>query len=196
MKALHAETAAAAGVPALHNLEQYLPYLYRFALGQLRDPDLAQDAVQETLLAALKGGGSYQGRSAVRSWLTAILKHKVVDIQRARSREVPLEPDERADDAEDDAFQADGHWLHAPTDWGDPDKALEQRQFWATFESCLAGLPERAARAFTLREIHGESIEAICAALEITPSNCWVMLHRARARLRGCLDRRWFQRDR
>ncbi|HSO07743.1 MAG TPA: sigma-70 family RNA polymerase sigma factor, partial [Pelomicrobium sp.] len=161
---------AGADTPALENLEQYLPYLYRFALGQLRDPDLAQDAVQETLLAALKGGARFEGRSAVRSWLTAILKHKVVDIQRARARETPLESDVAADEADDDAFRADGHWQHPPADWGDPDRALEQQRFWETFQRCLDGLPERAARAFILREIEGEPIDEICRVLEISQS--------------------------
>ncbi len=195
MSGAAAAAAARGEAPAPESLEQYLPYLYRFALGRLRDPDLAQDAVQETLVAALKGGSRFEGRSAVRSWLTAILKHKVVDIQRARARETPLEADVAADEVEDEAFRVDGHWQHPPAEWGNPDRALEQQRFWEVFQRCMEGLPERAARAFVLREIDGESIEEICRVLGISQSNCWVLLHRARARLRDCLERRWFRAD-
>lgn len=194
MSALRARApvGGAAPAPALENLEQHLSYLFRFAMLRLRDPDLAQDAVQETLLAALKGGERFEGRAAVRSWLTAILKHKVADIQRARARETPLDVEDLADDADDDAFLPDGHWRQAPANWGDPDRALEQQRFREAFEACAAALPERMAQAFLRREIHGETVEEICTALGITPANCWVLLHRARNRLRDCLDRRWF----
>lgn len=194
MKALHAEGVGAGEPVALERLEPHLPYLYRFAFLQLRDPDLAQDAVQETLLAALKGRERFEGRSGLRTWLTAILKHKVADLLRARAREVPLDPADLTEDAgDDDAFLLDGHFRQAPADWGDPDRALEQQRFWEAFERCSAGLPERTAQIFALREIHGASVAEICEIHGITESNCWVLLHRARRSLRGCLERSWFR---
>jgi RNA polymerase sigma-70 factor (ECF subfamily) len=198
VKAAQVDEAAPAGggAPALENLEQHLPYLFRYAMAHVRDPDLAQDAVQETLLAALKGGSRFEGRSAVRSWLTAILKHKLADLLRARAREAPLDDsDLAADAADDDAFLPDGHWRNAPAEWGDPDRALEQRRFWEAFERCSQALPERTAQVFALREIHGASVQEICEIHGITESNCWVLLHRARRSLRACLEKTWFRGD-
>ncbi len=170
--------------------------LYRFALLQVRNEDVARDLVQETLLAAWKGRAGYQGRSSERTWFTAILKNKIADHFRASAREVPL--DDR-DDAEaedtDGEWADDGHFAVPPAAWRDPEGSLAQSQFWAVVEQCLAGLPEGQRSAFVLREVHGESTDEICKQLDVSASNVWVLLHRARHRLRACLEQRWFGRD-
>jgi len=173
-------------------LEQQRPYLLRFAALQLRDPTTAEDVVQETLLAALAGEANFAGRSNLRTWLTGILKHKIIDSIRRAARE-PTVGSELEDDANfDDLFRANGHWRDRPSAWDEPHGALEQKQFLGVLEQCLARLPEKTARVFMLREHLGMDTEEICKELGITPTHCWVLLYRARMALRLCLDERWF----
>lgn len=179
-------------------VEQFRGYLMRYALLQLRDPTSAEDVVQETLLAAVEGGDRFSGKSTVKTWLTGILKHKIIDQVRRQSREQPLlqgEDDERSEaDVIDGLFKADGHWQNFPADWGDPGNALENKRFWETFEMCARLMPVKTARVFMMREVMELSTEEICKELDITATNCWVMLHRARLSLRECLETKWFGR--
>jgi RNA polymerase sigma-70 factor, ECF subfamily len=174
-------------------VEAQRPYLLRFATLQLRDRHAAEDAVQETLLAALAGEAAFGGRSNLRTWLTGILKHKIVDAIRRTgtqtAREVPL-PEEGLDAL----FDQSGHWISPPQAWPDPDASLESRQFYATLEECLARLPAKTARAFMLREHLGLETPEICKELAVTSTHCWVLLHRARLALRECLQLNWFGR--
>ena len=186
------------GVFEAGEIEAHRPYLLRFALLQLRDPTAAEDAVQETLLAALQAGGRFGGRSTVKTWLTGILKHKIIDQLRRQAREQPLErPDEESVDSDrevaDGLFGEDGHWQAFPADWEAPERSLESAQFWAVFEMCVQDMPARAARVFVMREILELTTEEICKELGITATNCWVMLHRARLALRGCHETKWFK---
>lgn len=173
------------------------PDLVRFATLQLRDPAAAEDAVQETLLAALRGAAQFDGRSSPKTWLFAILKRKIIDLLRTRRREVPASQLANADDGEDDhdpLFDARGFWAteHHPHRWTHPEESLERQQFWTIFEMCLNHLPERTAQVFSMRELLGLETEEICQELRISTSNCWVILHRARMGLRLCLEQRWF----
>jgi RNA polymerase sigma-70 factor (ECF subfamily) len=167
-------------------------YLYRFALARLRDPHQSEDAVQETLLAALQGGG-FSGKSTPRTWLTGILKHKIVDQFRRQRREAPLaEPDQWGDeDPGMDEFFARGHWAEPPLSMGDPGKLLQQDQFLSILQQCMDRLPPAQARIFVLREVEESDNDDICKELEITPTNAWVMLYRARMGLRKCLEMHW-----
>jgi RNA polymerase sigma-70 factor (ECF subfamily) len=176
--------------PAPLELEQHRSYLLRFALLQLRDHGAAEDAVQETLLAALQGSAAFGGRSAVRTWLVGILKHKIVDHLRRSSRE-PLGAEASTDDV-DALFGEDGHYAEAPGEWESPERALEQRGFFEALERCMQGLPANTARAFMLREVMGMATEEICKELAVTPTHCWVLLYRARMALRACLEKGWF----
>ncbi len=173
-------------------VERERAYLVRYASLQLRDAHAAEDAVQETLVAALAGEAGFQGRSNLRTWLTGILKHKIMDSLRRSLREATLLPDE-ADTAElERLFDARGHWIDAPGAWADPDAALEQSRFFAALEACLARLPQKIAQAFMMREHLGLETGEICKELAITPTHCWVLLYRARMALRECLDKEWF----
>lgn len=175
-------------------LEQQRPYLLRFAALQLRDASAAEDAVQETLLAALAGEARFAGRSNLRTWLTGILKHKIVDSIRRAAREPVAAPDELDDGSEfDGLFRPNGHWQERPQAWSEPHDALEQKQFLGVLEQCLARLPEKTARVFMMREHLGLDTAEICKELGITPTHCWVLLYRARMALRLCLDERWFR---
>ena len=179
-------------------IESHRGYLVRYATAQLRDPQLAEEAVQEALLAALEGIASFDGRSTLRTWLTSILRFKVIDLQRRAGKErshvdIDEEPVSSDDEAWlDDFFDETGHWRVAPQAWSNPESALEQRRFWEAFERCLSGLSGTAGRVFFRREVLGDETEAICKEEGITPANCWVILHRARISLRGCLEQRWF----
>lgn len=177
------------------DIEKERGYLLRYALLQLRNPVQAEDVVQETLLAALEGRERFAGKSALRTWLTGILKHKVIDHLRRSSRERQLtdaDDDQSEADAVDALFAEDGHWRDTPTDWGNPAGAFENSRFWAAFELCLQRLPVRTARVFTMREVMDMATDDICQELGITTTNCWVMLHRARLTLRECLQLTWF----
>jgi len=180
--------------PSALDLERHRPHLMKFARLQLRDESAAEDAVQETLLAALQGRERFAGQSSVRTWLIGILKHKIIDHIRRRSREQLLEPlaDELDPDGPRAYFQEDGHFLEPPQQWQDPDQALQQHRFFEALERCLEALPKNSARVFTMREVMGMETGEICKEVGITPTNCWVLLHRARVSLRACLEKNWF----
>jgi RNA polymerase sigma-70 factor (ECF subfamily) len=192
------ENTRSRGTPQAREIESERTYLLRYARLQLRNPAQAEDAVQETLLAAIEGAARFSGKSSLRTWLTGILKHKVIDQLRRGAREQPLvTADDRAEaEAIDALFAGDGHWRDMPSDWGSPDAALENSRFRAAFELCLQRLPERTARAFTMREVMEMTTPEICQELQITSTHCWVLLHRARLTLRECLEITWFDGSR
>jgi RNA polymerase sigma-70 factor (TIGR02943 family) len=176
-------------------LEQYGDYLYRFALARIRDKTVAEDLVQETFLAALDGRKNFKGRSVVKTWLSAILKHKIVDYLRNKSRQQVINDTDKVPETVDGFFHRNGSWKIRPEKWNlDPSKIYEQREFMDTFYKCLSGLPNRLSKAFVLREIEGYSTKEICNALQVSSTNSWVMLYRARMFLRRCLELFWFNK--
>jgi len=177
-------------------VSQHGDYLFRFAMVKLRDEHLAEDAVQETLLAALQGQRNFSGDSAEKTWLVGILKHKIVDLIRKKVREPTLvNVDEPMAFGEDEVtatlFDDTGHWVTPCQDWGNPDKVLEQKRFWQILTECLKRLPPQLAMLYSLREISGMDTEDICKDLNISPTNSWVMLHRARLGLKQCFEVHW-----
>ena len=174
------------------SLEALRPQLLKFALAQLRNTAWAEDAVSETLLAALEKPQTFAGRSQLKTWLVGILKHKLVDQIRRNCKEMSTTGDE-GEDIEDELFTADGRWQHMPQDWGDPEHSLRQVEFIKVLEACVERLPGQQGRLFMMREWLELETEEICKTLQITPTNLWVMLHRARLRLRECLQQQWFK---
>ncbi len=176
-------------------VDRYGDYLYRFALARVKDPSLAEDLVQETFLAALKGRKKFQRRSTMQTWLTAILKHKIIDHLRRKNRVQSVEDIDAIGQTVDGFFEKSGAWRIRPGKWDlNPGKVLEQRQFMDVFYRCLSQLPARLAEAFMLREMEGLSTEELCKSLNITATNSWVMLYRARSYLRRCLEINWFEK--
>jgi len=181
--------------PFAAEIDTHRRYLLRIARLQLRDADLAEDVVQETLVAALSARQGFSGRSTVRTWLTGILKHKIVDAIRQKSRRplVNASFDEEADlETFDPMFTDSGAWEAPPADWGDPENALSRQQFMEVLGECLDRLPPATARVFMMREILELDSAEICKELTITANNLWVILYRARMSLRQCLEQNWF----
>jgi RNA polymerase sigma-70 factor (ECF subfamily) len=185
------------------NLNAELVILHRdmlkFARLQLRDDATAEDAVQEALTAALVNQKSFGNRAQLKTWVFGILKNKIVDIirERIRSPSASHTVEEIPEHAYDDLFNEDGFWQEdaRPSSWGDPETNFSSQQFWQVFEICLARLPEATARVFMMREMLGFETDEICKELEISSTNCWVVLHRARMGLRLCLIERWFKSE-
>jgi len=174
-------------------LNEHGDYLYRFALARLRDPHQAEDAVQETMLAAIKSP-SFEGQSSARTWLTGILKHKIIDLQRKQLREQPVSDVvdlDASDTSMDDFFDSSGHWIEKPQHLNMPDNALQQSQFLNVLDNCMEKLPKKLAAIFMLRDVQDTENEIICKELEISTTNAWVMLYRARMQLRKCLEINW-----
>ena len=181
-------------------LTEQRPVLFRYALLQLRDPEVADDVVQDTLLAAWQAAASFEAKANLRTWLIGILKHKISDHWRRTNREsnfTSLTPNDEDDDEslDEDFFISDGHWASPPKTWNDPEAALKQQEFWEVYQTCQDNLPSKMAKVFILRELVGLEANEICKEVEISETNYWVTLHRARIRLRECLEIRWFNRS-
>ena len=171
--------------------------MLRFARLQLRNPETAEDLVQEAIEAALKHSTTFSGQSSLKTWVFAILRNRIIDHLRRSSRTVSLASvvgdGEDWEDRLDSLFNEQGGWRDGarPQAWPDPEAAMQSRQFWAVFEAWLDHLPERTGRVFMMREFLGFESDEICTALGLTTGNCHVILHRARLRLRGCMEAGW-----
>lgn len=176
-------------------VDEHADALYHYALLRLRDPNAAEEVVQETLLAALEARHRFAGRASPRTWLAGILKHKIVDQLRRSSRERPAngaDASEALDDIERRHFTAKGRWRCGPADWlVDPEAVCRRQELQRHLAACLERLPPRLARVFALRELEQLSTDEICGLLDISRTNLWVMLHRARLALRACLEEMW-----
>ena len=168
------------------------PQLMRFAHAQLRNDAWAEDAVSETLLAALAKPQAFAGQSQLKTWLVGILKHKLIDQIRRHSREVSTTTAEDNEDIDALLFNEGGGWREAPAEWGDPEAACGRREFFEVLEVCVDKLPGVQGRVFMMREWLELDSAEICKELSITTTNLWVLLHRARLRLQTCLQERWF----
>ena len=183
-------------------VDRHGDFLYDYAMMRLRDPAAAQDAVQETFLAALRGQNAFRGLSEERGWLMGILKHKSHDHFRKTTRQPCFSDLDSHDAGAADGFQVDGlrkgAWADqsAPADWpAEPGHSLDQEAFWQVFHLCASKLPRQTARAFLLREMDDLGSEQICALLGISQNHLWVLLHRARLALRRCLEINWFTKQ-
>ena len=173
-------------------VDLYGNYMYRYALARLADPEAAQEMVQEALVAAIYAFDRFEGKSSVKTWLIAILKRKIVDhFRRTKNRQF-VGSIETQDYGTDQMFDDTGHWVVKPAPWTvNPAVAYEQQEFINILYQCISKLPERLAEIFMLREFEEMSTEQICRQLDISESNSWVMLYRARLQLRSCLEQNW-----
>lgn len=169
--------------------------LFRYALLRTRDRSSAEDLVQETFLAALKSRSEFKGQSELRTWLIGILRHKIVDHLRKRPGSPLPGPSDDSDPLIDGGFGPNGRWVRPPAAFEiDPALLAENQEFWDVLRNCIEGMPGRAGEAFSMRMISDMPAEEVCKVLSVTSTNLWVLLHRARARLRTCLEMNWFGR--
>jgi len=175
-------------------VDVYADVLYRYALARVGRADLAEDLVQETLLAALEARQTFRGDSQQRTWLIGILRHKILDHFRSAATRLETQPhDDSGGQVLDSWFDQNGRWRKPPTQWkADDQQLLEDQEFWNVFNECMKNLPNRPREVFALRVMDDQETDAICKELKITPTNLWVILHRARALLRACLEKHWF----
>ena len=171
--------------------------MLRFAELQLRDPHAAEDVVQESIEAALRRASTFSGQATLKTWVFAILKNKIIDHVRQRNRSIAVsslvEEGEQWEEKLHELFTAKGFWKAEtrPVAWPEPEESMASRQFWTVFEICLTRLPEQTARVFMMREFLGFESGEICEQVGLTTTNCHVILHRARMRLRQCLEAGW-----
>ncbi len=195
--ALPEPSALAEQLPLPDQLTSLRPRMLAYATQQLSDASLAEDVVQDSLLAALDRAGAFRGDSALKTWVFAILKNKINDALRGRyrssQREVPLQEDPDGDHLIDLLFQADGHFVDGagPADLGTPEQYLHNQQFWRAFQRCLDALPGQQAQLFLMREHLGLSGKEICEQTKLSTSNLNVSLYRARLKLQKCLQMSW-----
>ena len=178
-------------------VDKYGDYLYSFALYRIQDETTAQDLVQDTLTGALKSKKNFKGQSSEKTWLTSILKFKIIDLIRKKYREPVIDDINLESTVLDDHFDASGKWKTGPAKWkSDPEQLLEQKSFLDIVKRCLKELPKKQATALSLREIDGETTQSICKVLNISTTNCWVILHRARSLMRYCIEANWLKKKR
>jgi len=172
--------------------------MWRFALARVRDPGIAEEVVQEALADAVAAADSFRGEASEQTWLLSILRRRIADHYRAVGRTVGRAADRNPRAAAGSGGQGTlpamyderGKWRYDPGR-PPPESVLDSPEFLADFEACLNKLPHPLAEAFVLREVRGQPAAGVCAAAQITLSNLWVRLHRARVLLRKCLSRRW-----
>jgi len=175
---------------------KYADYLYSYAFSRINDQDLARDLVQETFLAALERKERFEARSTEKTWLTSILRNKIVDIYRSKSTGFTRELNAiETEVSETDFFDhSNGHWndQHAPEEFGiEYVDALENNEFRIILQACMSKLPALWLSVFSMKHLDEQTTEMICRELQITSSNFWVIIHRTKVNLRSCLQKNW-----
>lgn len=177
-------------------LQDFGDYLYSYARWRLQDDALAEDIVQETLLAALSARTRFNGNSSEKTWLTGILKNKIMDVYREQIRELITDDIEALSDAFGETegnqlFDSRGNWIRPPQDWGNPYITLNNEEFMGALEYCLERLTPVFSKVLRMKLISGQQTQEICNELKLTATNVNVILYRARLKLRRCLEMNW-----
>ena len=173
-------------------IDNYADYMYNYAVVRVNNSDLAKDLVQDTFFAGLKSAKNFQGKSTERTWLVSILKRKIIDhYRKINSKKGQAEVRMNFyDDGENE-----GNWLEerVPQSWDNQsEKSIENQELKTQLESCIDALPEKYGMVFRMKTIQEFETEEICKELDITASNLWVIIHRARTQLRKCMEDNWF----
>ncbi|MCW8981860.1 MULTISPECIES: sigma-70 family RNA polymerase sigma factor [Altibacter] len=171
-------------------VDRYSDYLYNYTIVRVNDHEMAQDLISETFLAGLKSKKNFKGEASERTWLISILKRKIIDhYRKSNSRKGKAEV--RMTYSDDDA---EGDWLEERVeDLSDKtaEDTMENEELGLAILNCLEGLNDRQATIFKMKTIDGFDTEAICNEFNITPSNLWVIIHRARTAMADCLQKNW-----
>ena len=186
------QTVTAPRTPPEQWVDAYGDYLYRYALLRLKDPSTAQDAVQETFLAGIRGLDQFDGRVDVKYWLRGILRNKIVDHIRKSVRDHPVDDTEGTAILDSFSFKAFGIADRPARPWQfHPARDVEKTEFWEVFEHCIGKLSDSMRQAFVLKMLEGMPTGEICKVMGIQPNNLWVLNHRARNQLKRCMERNW-----
>lgn len=173
----------------------YADYLYAFAISRINDEEQSRDLVQETFLAALEKLDRFEGKSHERTWLTAILKNKIIDVYRKRASGLNKSQVTIAEQEQGDFFEEPtGHWneLHQPQSFGlDQYNPLFAKEFNQILRQCMDKLPALWFSVFKMKHMDDSSSETICTELGLSSANFWVIIHRAKLNLRACLQKNW-----
>ncbi len=172
----------------------YADYLFTYAITRLNDEELAKDLVQETFLAALEKVAQFKGNSSERTWLTAILKNKVVDVYRKNSSGLSKKSNVKEAQEQQDFFNPeDGHWneAHYPQEFGTEQDSVLNKEFNQILQNCMQKLPVLWLSVFTMKHMDDEPTELICTELKVSAANFWVIIHRTKLNLRACLQKNW-----
>lgn len=172
-------------------VDKYADYLYNYTIVRVNDHEIAQDLISETFLAGLNSKDNFKGEASERTWLISILKRKIIDhYRKINSNKGKAEV--RISYSEEDS---EGDWLEErvkdPFDRTAED-TFENKELGLAILSCMESLDERHARIFKMKTIDNFDTEAICNEFNITPSNLWVIIHRARRAMVECLEKNWF----
>lgn len=177
-------------------VDNYGDYLYAYALSRVSSPELAQDFVQDTFLSALKSIESFKGKSDIKTWLTSILKNKIIDHYRKEAKKAQTNLTDKSNQnsmfRQEEPFK--GHWKEEAKPGileFNPDKAFETDEFQKILEWCMSFLPKKWAIVFAMKMIEEYKTEEICKETGISSSNFWVMMHRARLKMRDCIKKNW-----
>lgn len=174
-------------------VELYTDEMYTWAFYKTNKKETAEDLVQDTFLAAYQAFDRFSGKSEVKTWLFSILKNKIAEYYRKMYKR----PDNASEDALQHFFEPTGEWKkeERPQEWVDNETALlDDPAFIATLNQCMDHLPKHWHAALKLKYLEDKKGELICQELEITPSNFWQVLHRAKLQLRKCLELHWFNK--
>jgi RNA polymerase sigma-70 factor (ECF subfamily) len=180
-------------------VELYADYLYNFAYFRVNKEELAQDLVQDTFLSALKAIDTYKGEASEKTWLVSILKNKIIDhYKKASTRnESPLQLPSYETPSLDYFFnkEKNGHWQSEskPKDWGGQDTTYDTKEFYKILESCLGKLPEKWKGVFTMSLLEDADAKLVCKEFNLSSSNFWVIIHRAKLQVRACLEKNWLK---
>jgi RNA polymerase sigma-70 factor (TIGR02943 family) len=176
-------------------VDNYADYLFNYAITRVYEQDVAKDLVQETFLAALKSMANFQGKSSERTWLTAILKYKIIDLYRKKSSGLISNKEIEDEEVQQDDFfnSSDGHWKkeNAPSPFLSIEDPLQEREFNKVLQHCIQKLPSLWAAVFSMKHIDDENTEVILEELRLTSANFWVIIHRTKLSLRACLQKNW-----
>jgi RNA polymerase sigma-70 factor (TIGR02943 family) len=187
-------TVAHTGESAEHWLDEHGDALFAYAIARVEQPAAAEDLVGETLLAGIEGLKNFKGGASARTWLISIMKNKIVDRIRKLRREEPLDLDTLDEQEWQSKFDASGHWVVKPNEWGDPAAVVENSALGRAMMSCISKLPEQLRTLIVMRDIDGYETDELVEILNLSSANnLWVMLSRGREKLRTCLDRNWFK---
>lgn len=177
-------------------VSQYGDMLYQYTLPRVSNPAIAEDIVQDTFLSALKGLEQFKGQASEKNWLFVILKNKIVDHYRKKASEQHIQSISAIENTAEDWFTEDGHWSPGklPAAWTAPDATSEQKEIRHLIEHCKNHLKETQQQVFILKYMEDMKTEEICKVLNISSSNYWVLIHRARLQMRECLEKLWLKK--